>query len=217
MRRYEPNHLFQMSCADMTERFQLPLFPLNTVLFPGGRLPLKVFEQRYVDMTKACLRDSTPFGVCLIREGQEIGQPATPQSTGCLATIEQWDVPHPNLFTLIARGGERFRVLDTTVNSSGLIIGKIEMLPQATVTAEMDAACEEVLRLAIKRAGADSVPGPIQLDNPVWVSYRLSEILPITPQEKQGLLEMDDTDARMARLRELLLTHGIIEKVNKNK
>lgn len=196
---------------------EVPLFPLGAVLFPGGLLPLKVFEQRYVDMTKACLRDSTPFGVCLIREGQEIGQPATPQSTGCLATIEQWDVPHPNLFALLARGGERFRILDTTVNSSGLIIGKIEMLPEATTNAEMDEACEEVLRLAIKRAGADSVPGPIQLDNPVWVSYRLAEILPITPQEKQALLEMTDTSARLEKLRELLLAHGIIEKINKNK
>jgi Lon protease-like protein len=73
------------------------------------------------------------------------------------------------------------------------------------------------LRLAIKRAGADSVPGPIQLDNPVWVSYRLAEILPITPQEKQALLEIIDTDTRMKNLRELLLTHGIIEKINKIK
>jgi Lon protease-like protein len=201
----------------MSDLREVPLFPLGTVLFPGGLLPLKVFEQRYVDMTKACLRDSTPFGVCLIREGQEIGQPATPQATGCLAAIEQWDVPHPNLFALLARGGERFRVLDTTVNSSGLIIGKIEMLPEATTSAEMDEACEEVLRLAIKRAGEDSVPGPIQLDNPVWVSYRLAEILPITPQEKQALLEMTDTDARLKKLRELLLAHGIIEKINKNK
>ena len=159
---------------------------------------------------------TTDFGVCLIREGQEIGQPATPQSTGCLATIEQWDVPHPNLFELLARGGARFRILDTRVNSSGLIIGKIEMLPEPTTNAEMDQACEEVLRLAIKRAGADSVPGPIQLENPVWVSYRLAEILPITPQEKQALLETNDTDARMTRLRELLLAHGIIEKINKN-
>ena len=201
----------------MTDIREVPLFPLGTVLFPGGLLPLKVFEQRYVDMTKTCLRDSTPFGVCLIREGQEIGQPATPQSTGCLATIEQWDVPHPNLFALLARGGERFQVLDTTVNSSGLIIGKIEMLPEASSNTEMDEACEEVLRLAIKRAGADSVPGPIQLDDPLWVSYRLAEILPITPQEKQALLEITDTGARLAKLRELLLAHGIIEKINKNK
>ncbi len=201
----------------MTDLRELPLFPLGTVLFPGGLLPLKVFEQRYVDMTKACLRDGTPFGVCLIREGQEIGQPATPQSVGCLATIEQWDVPHPNLFALLARGGQRFRILDTTVNRSGLIIGRIELLPEPAATTEMDPACEEVLRLAIKRAGDGSVPGPIQLDNPLWVSYRLAEILPITPQEKQTLLEMDDTDARMVQLRELLLTHGIIEKVSKIK
>jgi hypothetical protein len=201
----------------MSDMRELPLFPLGTVLFPGGLLPLKVFEQRYVEMTKACLRDGTPFGVCLIREGQEIGQPATPQSVGCLATIEQWDVPHPNLFALLARGGERFRVLDTSVNRSGLIIGRLEILAEAPAASEMDQACEEVLRLAIKRAGADSVPGPIQLDNPVWVSYRLAEILPITPQEKQALLEIDDTGVRLARLRDLLLTHGIIEKVNKNK
>lgn len=201
----------------MSNVVEVPLFPLGTVLFPGGLLPLKVFEQRYVEMTKACLRDNTPFGVCLIREGQEIGQPATPQSTGCLATIEQWDVPHPNLFALLARGGARFRVLDTSVNRSGLILGKIELLPEASTDAEMDEACEEVLRLAIKRAGADSVPGPIQLDNPVWVSYRLAEILPITAQEKQALLEMTDTEARLEKLRELLLAHGIIEKINKNK
>ena len=81
----------------------------------------------------------------------------------------------------------------------------------------MEPACEEVLRLAIKRAGNDSVPGPIQLDNPLWVSYRLAEILPITPQEKQALLEMTDTEARQAQLRTLLLTHGIIEKINKKK
>lgn len=201
----------------MNDSREVPLFPLGTVLFPGGLLPLKVFEQRYVEMTKACLRDGTPFGVCLIREGQEIGQPATPQSTGCLATIEQWDVPHPNLFALLVRGGGRFRIIDTTVNSSGLILGRIEMLPDATTGADMDEACEEVLRLAIKRAGADSVPGPIQLDNPVWVSYRLAEILPITPQEKQTLLEMTDTGDRLEKLRALLLAHGIIEKINKNK
>ncbi|MGA0033351.1 MAG: LON peptidase substrate-binding domain-containing protein, partial [Burkholderiales bacterium] len=72
---------------------ELPLFPLGTVLFPGGLLPLKIFEQRYVEMIKACLRDSTPFGVCLIREGHEVGVPATPHAVGCLARIEQWDVP----------------------------------------------------------------------------------------------------------------------------
>ena len=162
---------------------ELPLFPLGTVLFPGGLLPLKVFEQRYVDMTKACLRDSTPFGVCLIKEGREVGEPAAPHAVGCLARIEQWDVPHPNLFAVLARGGERFRILGASVGTNGLITGRIELLPEATRPESVDRACQEVLRLAIERAGADSVPGPIQLDVALWVSFRLSEILPIAPSE----------------------------------
>lgn len=196
---------------------ELPLFPLGTVLFPGGLLPLKVFEQRYVDMTKACLRDSTPFGVCLIKEGREVGEPAAPHAVGCLARIEQWDVPHPNLFAVLARGGERFRILGASVGTNGLITGRIELLPEATRPESVDSACQEVLRLAIERAGADSVPGPIQLDDALWVSYRLSEILPIAPSEKQALLEIDDTTERLARLHALLLSHGIIENINKNK
>lgn len=195
---------------------ELPLFPLGTVLFPGGLLPLKIFEQRYVEMTKACLRDATPFGVCLIREGHEVGQPAAPHAVGCLARIEQWDVPHPNLFAVLARGGDRFRIIDTTVGANGLITGRIATLPEPTQPAAVDRACREVLRLAIERAGADSVPGPLQLDNPLWVSYRLAEILPISPAERQALLELDDTAARQAQLRALMVAHGIIENINKN-
>lgn len=201
----------------MSERLEIPLFPLGTVLFPGGQLPLRVFEPRYVDMTKLCLRDNTPFGVCLIREGLEVGTPAAPHGVGCLARIEHWDVPHPNLFALLARGGERFRVLEHTVNAAGLIRAEVELLPPPDATVAMDAACEEVLRLAIKRAGEDSVPGPIRLEDPLWVSYRLAEILPITPLERQALLEENDTAVRLGRLREHMLAHGIIEKINKNK
>ena len=195
---------------------EMPLFPLGTVLFPGGLLPLKVFEQRYVDMTKACLRDSTPFGVCLIREGHEVGQPAAPHAIGCLANIAQWDVPHPNLFAVLARGSTRFRILDTTVTTGGLITAHIETLPEPTRPDSVDRACQEVLRLAIERAGVESVPGPVQLDDPVWVSYRLAEILPISAQDKQALLEMTDTKARLTQLHDLLLAHGIIENINKN-
>ncbi len=195
---------------------EIPLFPLATVLFPGGWLPLKIFEQRYVDMTKACLRDETPFGVCLIREGHEVGDPAISHAVGCLAHIEQWDVPHPNLFALLARGGARFRVLDTQVAANGLISGRVESLPEPTRPAVIDRACQEVLRLAVERAGADSVPGPLQFDDPVWVSYRLAEILPISPQQKQALLELTDTAERLAQLHDLLLAHGIVENINKN-
>lgn len=195
---------------------EIPLFPLGTVLFPGGLLPLKIFEQRYVDMTKACLRDSTPFGVCLISEGHEVGQPAAPHAVGCLAHIAQWDVPHPNLFAVLARGSTRFRILDTTVAGNGLITARIEALSEPTPSDSVDRACQEVLRLAIERAGVESVPGPVLLDDAVWVSYRLAEILPIAPQEKQLLLEETDTATRMAGLRALLISHGIIENINKN-
>lgn len=63
------------------------------MLFPGGRLPLRIFEQRYMEMAKACIRDGSPFGVCLIREGREVGAPATPVEVGCLARIGHWDMP----------------------------------------------------------------------------------------------------------------------------
>lgn len=199
-----------------TPPLTVPLFPLGTVLYPGGLLPLKIFEQRYVDMIKDCLRDTTPFGVCLIKEGHEVGSPAAPYGIGCLARVAQWDVPHPNLFAVLARGGERFRIIDTTVAGSGLITGQVETLPEPTRPDSVDRACQEVLRLAIERAGKDSLPGPVQLEDPVWVSYRLAEILPISAMEKQTLLEMDDTGQRLAQLRALMVTHGIIENINKN-
>jgi Lon protease-like protein len=72
----------------------IPIFPLNTVLYPGGMLPLRIFEQRYLEMTRDCLRDTTPFGVCRIREGAEVGTPALPESVGCTAVIAEWEMPH---------------------------------------------------------------------------------------------------------------------------
>lgn len=191
---------------------EIPLFPLNTVLFPGGWLPLRIFEQRYLDMVKGCLRDSTAFGACLIREGHEVGQPALPYAIGCLARIEQWDVPHPNLFAILARGETRFRIVDTRVGAHGLITGHVEALPDPTRPDTIDAACREVLRLAIERAGTVNMPGPVQLDDPVWVSYRLAEILPMASPEKQALLEMTDTRERLEHLHALMLAQGIIEK-----
>ncbi len=195
---------------------EIPLFPLGTVLFPGGLLPLKIFEQRYVDMTKTCLRDDSAFGVCLIREGQEVGTPASFHATGCLARIDQWDMPHPNLLTLISKCGERFRVTASRVEPNGLILGQIETLPATPDPDAMDAACREVLRQAIERAGSDHVPGRVQLDDPAWVSYRLAEILSISTQEKQQLLELDSDHDRLMAIRSVLLAQGIIEKINKN-
>jgi len=187
---------------------EISIFPLNTVLFPGGVLPLRIFEQRYLEMTKACLRDSTPFGACLIREGTEVGTPAVPCSVGCLATITQWDMPQPGLFHLLARGGGRFRILRTHTAANGLIAADIELLPTVPEPPQLDAACCSVLRNVIGEVGADRFPAPIDLENANWVAYRLAEILPIHLTEKQSLLEMDDAVQRFERLRRILGEHG---------
>ena len=88
----------------MTATREIPIFPLGTVLFPGGLLPLRLFEQRYLEMAKTCLRDAAPFGVCLIREGAEVGAPATPEPVGCLARIAHWDMQQLGLLQIVAQG-----------------------------------------------------------------------------------------------------------------
>ena len=185
------------------------IFPLDTVLFPDGVLPLKVFEQRYLEMTKACLRDSAAFGVCLIREGREVGAPAVPETVGCLATIIQWDMPQLGLFQLVTRGGGRFRILGTRIARNGLISADIEMLPAEAPAAEMDQTCREVLGLIIEKVGAENFPAPLRLDDAAWIAYRLAEILPIDTTIKQQLLELQDAAQRLARVRHILAEQGL--------
>src|SRR5262245_37563064 len=97
----------------------VPLFPLGTVLFPGGQLPLKIFEARYMDMAKVCIKDGSPFGVCLIASGREVGTPALPHSVGTLARIDSWDMPQLGLLHVQCRGSERFRILSKRVEGNG--------------------------------------------------------------------------------------------------
>ncbi len=187
---------------------EIDIFPLHTVLFPDGVLPLKVFEQRYLEMTKVCLRDNTPFGACLIREGREVGAPAVPEKVGCLAMITQWDMPQLGLFHLVTRGGERFRILETRVARNGLISADVEMFP-AEAPGIMDHTCREVLSVIIDRVGAANFPEPLRLDDAAWVGYRLAEILPIDVTVRQELLKMQHATERFARLRTILVEQGL--------
>jgi len=180
----------------------IPLFPLNTVLFPGGVLPLKIFEQRYLDMTRDCLRDGTSFGVCLINDGQEVGSPAVPSEVGCIAGIVRWDMPQLGIFHLVARGAERFRILSTETTPGGLIRGQVSVLdpePAATV-ADRHAPCVEVLRQLVERFGEEHFPPPHDYSDASWVSYRLAEILPIDRFEKQRMLAGNDAIGRLDRV-----------------
>jgi len=186
----------------------LPLFPLNTVLFPGGRLPLQIFEQRYMEMAKACLRDGSPFGVCLIREGAEVGAPATPMDIGCLARIAEWDMEQLGVLQINARGERRFRILERRVQPDGLARAEAELMDEdadAEVPAHC-AACVRLLERILEQPGAPPVEVPHRMDSSAWVSARLAEILPLPLAVKQQLLELADGRARLERLNGFLAT-----------
>ena len=184
----------------------LPLFPLNTVLFPGGRLPLRIFEQRYMEMAKACLRDGSPFGVCLIREGGEVGAPATPVEIGCLARIGEWDMPQLGLLQISAHGEQRFRILARKVEASGLARASVELLDhdRDAPVPESCVGCVRLLERVIEQQ-AGLIQPPHRLDSASWVSSRLAEILPLPLAAKQELLELSDGRARLERLNALLV------------
>ena len=188
----------------------LAIFPLNTVLYPGGLLPLKIFEQRYLEMTKACLRDGLPFGVCRIREGLEVGAPAIPDPVGCTATIAEWEMPHLGLFHLRCRGGQAFRILERTTQADGLIRAQVEILDDKAGNAEDEAAllCRKVLEQIVARVGPGYFQPPLEFENTRWISYRLAEVLPLEMADKQGLLEARDDGERLRRLQAFLKRVG---------
>jgi hypothetical protein len=191
----------------------LPLFPLNTVLFPGGVLPLRVFEARYMDMTRECLKHDQPFGVCLIREGAEVGTPAKPEGVGCLAYITHWDMQQLGLLQLRTRGGRRFRVLDSSVAGQGLLRARVELLPDET-DADVPAlftALTDLLRLVVADKKSEAVfAEPHAFGSASWVGYRLSEILPVPLPAKQKLLELDGALTRLEILYRFLEQRGLV-------
>jgi Lon protease-like protein len=187
----------------------LPLFPLGTVLFPGGLLPLRVFEQRYLEMAKSCLREESPFGVCLIREGVEVGAPATPEPVGCLAHIVQWDMQQLGLLQIVAQGGARFRILERRLQADGLARASVELLP-AEIDAEVPqrlANCAELLRRVAAEHGERLFAAPFRFDSCAWVGARLAEILPLPGKTKQQLLELDGLP-RLETLQRLIAIEG---------
>ena len=195
------------------ETLEVAIFPLHAVLLPGSLLPLKVFEQRYVEMTKACLRDDQPFGVCLIHEGAEVGPAAVPEKVGCLARIVEWDMEQLGIFELRALGTQRFAIESQAVSGNGLIRARVRALPVEPGSAlpEEHRNCARVLRLIIEKLGAGHFREPFDFDDAAWVSYRLTETLPLKLEAKQRLLELDAAAARLKVLHKFLVSQGLSE------
>jgi uncharacterized protein len=186
---------------------EVPLFPLNTVLYPGGSLQLRIFEPRYLDLVRECTRTGSAFGVCLILEGAEVGAPARPAAVGTLARITDFSHREDGLLGISTEGGGRFRVLRTRVRSDGLLRGEVELWPEETayqVPVEF-ALLQTILERLIETLGPHWRHAPRDLyDDAGWLGFRLAELLPLAGEEQQQLLEMTDPIHRLATLRDIL-------------
>jgi hypothetical protein len=190
---------------------QVPLFPLRTVLYPGGPLPLRIFEPRYLDMVSECLKNDHRFGVLLIREGSETGA-ATTYDIGTLARISDWYQGSDGLLGVTAVGERRFRLLSAERRTNGLHVGQIEILPEQKGTTLPDEfrPLAQVLESVLDDLGRLYEAVDRRYDDAAWVSYRFAEILPIAPEEKQACLEADDPLRRLYIVRKMInLVRGV--------
>ena len=180
----------------------IPLFPLHTVLFPGGPLPLRIFETRYTDMVGRCMREQLPFGVLMIEEGEEAGDVATTAAVGCGARIVDFGTLPDGLLGISCIGDRRFRVQRVWREADGLNVGAVEWM---TAGAAVPLPAEYARLAATVRRALDELEEHYRhverhFDDAAWVGNRLSELLPIELADKQALLELDDPLARLDAL-----------------
>lgn len=182
----------------------VPLFPLKTVLYPGGVLPLRIFEPRYMDMIGRCMRQTQKFGVLSIVEGEEVGASRTVK-VGTLAEIVDWHQEADGLLGITASGRERFEVGEMSRLEDGLYVGRIMVLadePRLPLPTHYENLAG-LLRQVLPAIGADTY-GEEEYADATWVGYRLAEILPLPLEDKQECLEMEDSIARLDKLRAAL-------------
>lgn len=188
------------------DKLRIPLFPLHAVLFPGGALPLRVFESRYLDMISQCMRSKSNFGICLISDGSEVGSAATTFSVGTLVEISYFQQLKDGCLGITARGKQRFHILTSEVEPNQLTIADVELLPltdELTLPEEFKEFCR-ILSDMFNELGHPYTSLPKNYNSANWVSARLAELLPIGLQEKQAMLEMEDPIQRLLRIREIL-------------
>lgn len=194
-----------MSATDAPET--LPLFPLSTVLFPSGLLPLQIFETRYIDMVGRCMREGTPFGVVLLLEGREARRDAEDPAPrfaaiGTRAHIVDFTQLPNNLLGITAQGGSRFRVHAASPQEDHLLVGRIETLPEAPKCSvpEEFASLVDILRQLLAHPEVNRLGIEVDYGDARSVVGRLAELLPLSPPLRQSLLELDDPILALAEL-----------------
>ncbi|MGE3348250.1 MAG: LON peptidase substrate-binding domain-containing protein [Ramlibacter sp.] len=198
----------------------LPLFPLGTVLFPAGVLPLRVFEVRYLDMIGRCHRAGAPFGVVSLTEGSEVRQPGGREAfstVGTLATITRFETPQPGLMTIRCSGAQRFRITASDQLKHGLWVADVQRMDEDLVVPVPDdlkgtaEALDKLIQTLQARAGQEPLPleAPWRLDDCGWVANRWCELLPLPVSLKQRLMELDNPLVRLELVSDVLARTGI--------
>ena len=186
----------------MTATQELPLFPLNTVLFPGGVLPLRIFETRYLDLIGACLRTDSGFGVATIHEGHETGGPPTRiHPVGTLARIVDFDQLEDGLLGITCLGAQRLQVVNHHIRPDQLLIAQVRWLPDDPVLSTLPShePLVRVLRDLLERKELASYRRFLTPDweDAAWIGNRLAEILPLPLHVRRTLLETTEPRERL--------------------
>jgi Lon protease-like protein len=197
----------------------LPLFPLQTVLFPGGLLQLKVFEARYLDLVSSCLREGRGFGVVCLKQGSEVQlpgeKPARFERVGVMASLDEVDSEQPGILRVRCTGGRRFEVLQSQQAANGLWHAAVQWRDDDEVAAPTEALAPSAQALAnaiatIEQQGPSPFAEPYRLDDAGWVANRWCELLPVPLAAKQKLMELDEPLVRLQLVDEFLRSKGVI-------
>lgn len=184
----------------------LSLFPLGTTLFPGGRLGLKVFEQRYIELAKGRIADGELFGVVTLTDGGEVGAEQSFAKVGTAARVLSFDMPQAGIFLLDVVGEDRFEVLHTKTEKSGLQQATVRWIPaeKKVKLPQTYAELGTILSQIMVQAGDARFAAPFDLEDATWVGSRLVEILQLPPSIKQNLLEINDAELRLKTVYHLI-------------
>ena len=193
---------------------ELPLFPLKSILFPHGVLALKVFEPRYLDMLTRCEKTGTGFGICLISDGNEVGDAPEIYPLGTFVEITFWEHRKDGLIGISVKGKQKFNVLSKQVQNNELILAEIEFIEQEPVHVlpEQYQSMVNVLKKIFAALQHPYITLPKKYDDASWVGSRLSELLPLSLIKKQQLLELNEPMARLAMLYDEMLNLGMLSE-----